>query len=58
MKKLTFGIGLLALITGLQSCDFSKRVDTTAAVKELKERQVKRINSAQITAQVDDWGKK
>ncbi len=42
----------------LLSCDFSKRIDTTAAVKELKERQVKRINSAQITAQVDDWGKK
>ena len=58
MKKRTFGIGLLALIIGLQSCDFSKRVDTTAAVKELKERQVKLINSAQITAQVDDWGKK
>ncbi|MFY7827829.1 MAG: hypothetical protein ACOVQ4_11930 [Flectobacillus sp.] len=58
MKKRTFGIGLLALMIGLQSCDFSKRIDTTAAVKELKERQVKRINSAQITAQVDDWGKK
>lgn len=58
MKKHIFGIGLLALVTSLQSCDFSKRIDTTAAVKELKERQVKRINSAQITAQVDDWGKK
>jgi hypothetical protein len=39
------------------SCDFSKRIDTTAAVKELHERQVKRITPAQFTAQVDEWGK-
>ncbi|MEY4538266.1 MAG: hypothetical protein RLZZ306_23 [Bacteroidota bacterium] len=38
-------------------CDFSKRIDTTAAVKELKERQVKRVTPAQLTAQVDEWGK-
>ncbi len=41
----------------LNSCDFSKRIDTTAAVKELKERQVKRVTPAQLTAQVDEWGK-
>jgi hypothetical protein len=40
------------------ACDFSKRIDTTAAVKELKERQVKRITPAQFTAQVDEWGHK
>jgi hypothetical protein len=40
----------------LIGCDFSKRIDTTAAVKELKERQVKRITPAQFTAQVDEWG--
>lgn len=39
------------------SCDFSKRIDTTAAVKELHEREVKRITPAQFTAQVDEWGK-
>ena len=37
-------------------CDFSKRIDTRAAVKELKERQVKRITPTQFTAQVDEWG--
>ncbi|MEA5461144.1 hypothetical protein VB796_18925 [Arcicella sp. LKC2W] len=41
----------------LASCDFSKRIDTTAAVKELHEREVKRITPAQFTAQVDEWGK-
>ncbi|PWK29017.1 hypothetical protein LV89_00571 [Arcicella aurantiaca] len=41
----------------LTSCDFSKRIDTTAAVKELHEREVKRITPAQFTAQVDEWGK-
>lgn len=40
----------------LISCDFSKRIDTTAAVKELHEREVKRITPAQFTAQVDEWG--
>lgn len=39
------------------SCDFSKRIDTTAAVKELHEREAKRITPAQFTAQVDEWGK-
>jgi hypothetical protein len=38
------------------SCDFSKRIDTRAAVKELREREVKRITPAQFTAQVDEWG--
>ena len=39
----------------LSSCDF-KRIDTTAAVKELHEREVKRITPGQFTAQVDEWG--
>lgn len=43
-----------SLFTG---CDFSKRIDTTAAVKELHEREVKRITPAQFTTQVDEWGK-
>ncbi len=38
-------------------CDFSKRIDTRAAVKELHEREVKRITPAQFNAQVDEWGK-
>jgi hypothetical protein len=37
-------------------CDFSKRIDTRAAVKELHEREVKRITPEQFTAQVDEWG--
>lgn len=40
----------------LKACDFSKRIDTRAAVKELREREVKRITPAQFTAQVDEWG--
>ncbi len=42
-----------SLLTG---CDFTKRIDTRAAVKELHEREVKRITPAQFTAQVDEWG--
>jgi hypothetical protein len=40
----------------LDGCDFTKRIDTRAAVKELHEREVKRITPAQFTAQVDEWG--
>jgi hypothetical protein len=47
---------LIAYCSLLISCDFSKRIDTTAAVKELHEREVKRITPAQFTAQVDEWG--
>jgi len=36
-------------------CDFSKKIDTRAAVKELREREVKRITPTQFTAQVDEW---
>lgn len=39
----------------LHACDFSKRIDTRAAVKELHERQVKRITPTQFVAQVDEW---
>jgi hypothetical protein len=38
------------------ACDFSKRIDTRAAVKELHEREVKRITPEQFNAQVDEWG--
>jgi len=41
----------------LNSCDFSKRIDTRQAVKELHEREVKRITPTQFIAQVDEWGK-
>lgn len=40
----------------LSNCDFTKRLDTTAAVKELHEREVKRITPSQFIAQVDEWG--
>jgi hypothetical protein len=39
------------------ACDFSKRIDTTAAAKELRERQVKRVLPQDIVNQVDVWGK-
>ncbi len=39
----------------LNACDFSKRIDTRAAVKELNERKVKRITPTQFVAQVDEW---
>jgi hypothetical protein len=39
----------------LNGCDFSKRIDTRAAVKELHEREVKRITPTQFVAQVDEW---
>ncbi len=38
------------------ACDFSHRIDTSAAVKEMKARQVKRVLPEQIVAQVDAWG--
>lgn len=41
----------------LNACDFSKRIDTRQAVKELHEREVKRITPTQFVAQVDEWGK-
>jgi hypothetical protein len=41
----------------LNACDFSKRIDTRQAVKELHEREVKRITPTQFIAQVDEWGK-
>jgi hypothetical protein len=38
------------------SCDFSHRIDTSAAVKEMKSKQVKRVLPEQIVTQVDTWG--
>jgi hypothetical protein len=39
-------------------CDFSTRIDTAAAVKEMKARQVKRVLPQDIVNQVDEWGQK
>ncbi len=47
---------ILAIFLSAAGCDFSKRIDTRAAVKELRERQAKRITPEQFTAQVDEWG--
>ncbi len=43
-------------VYALWACDFNKRLDTSGVVQELKERQVKRVNSAQVTTLVDEWG--
>lgn len=56
MKKSLFLSSLVSSILLLQSCDFSKRIDTTAAVKEMKSRQVKRILPQDITNKADTWG--
>jgi hypothetical protein len=47
---------LLFFVIGFFSCDFSTRIDTTAAVKEMKAKQVKRVLPEQIVNQVDTWG--
>lgn len=51
--KNSYLIGILFLFV---QCDFSTRIDTTAAAKELKSRQVKRILPQEIVNQVDEWG--
>jgi hypothetical protein len=40
----------------LSSCDFSKRIDTTAAVKEMKAREVKRILPQDIVLETERLG--
>lgn len=47
---------LLFALIALQACDFSQRIDTAAAVKEMKSRQVKRVLPQDIVNQVDLWG--
>ena len=47
---------LLFTLIAFQACDFSKRIDTAAAVKEMKARQVKRVLPQDIVNQVDTWG--
>lgn len=47
---------LLFFILGFSSCDFTTRIDTAAAVKEMKAKQVKRVLPEQIVNQVDTWG--
>ncbi|RXK51009.1 hypothetical protein [Aquirufa rosea] len=56
MKKFLSAASLIIVIIHLQSCDFSKRIDTSAAVKEMKMRQVKRILPQDITNKADTWG--
>ncbi|MFD3394947.1 hypothetical protein U0R10_09945 [Aquirufa sp. OSTEICH-129V] len=51
--KNSYLIGILFLFV---QCDFSTRIDTTAAAKELKARQVKRVLPQEIVNQVDEWG--
>jgi hypothetical protein len=48
---------IIILAFTVYACDFSKRIDTTAAVKEMRERQVKRVLPQDIVNQVDVWGK-
>jgi len=47
---------IILVALSLYACDFSKRIDTTAAVKEMRERQVKRVLPQDIVNQVDIWG--
>ena len=47
---------IILLAFTVYACDFSKRIDTTAAVKEMRERQVKRVLPQDIVNQVDVWG--
>jgi hypothetical protein len=47
---------IIFLAVTVYACDFSKRIDTTAAVKEMRERQVKRVLPQDIVNQVDVWG--
>jgi hypothetical protein len=56
MKKIAFGF-IFAYSLGLMSCDFSKRLETRGLAQEIREKQVKRVTPAQITAQADEWGK-
>lgn len=47
---------IIILAITVYACDFSKRIDTTTAVKEMRERQVKRVLPQDIVNQVDVWG--
>jgi hypothetical protein len=49
-------VSLIFALLILQACDFSQRIDTAAAVKEMKARQVKRVLPQDIVNQVDVWG--
>ena len=47
---------LLFALFALSACDFTKRLDTAAVVKEMKSKQVKRVLPQDIVNQVDIWG--
>lgn len=51
-----FSLFAALLLIGFTSCDLSKRIDTAAAVKEMKAKQVKRVLPQQIVSQIDSWG--
>mgnify|MGYP006188355063 FL=1 len=40
----------------MSACDFTKRLDTAAVVKEMKSKQVKRVLPQDVVNQVDIWG--
>ncbi len=40
----------------MSACDFTKRLDTAAVVKEMKAKQVKRVLPQDVVNQVDTWG--
>ena len=54
MKKTFFFLLLFSL--SIHSCDFSKRIDTTAAVKEMRAREVKRILPQDIVLETERLG--
>ncbi|MEY2941560.1 MAG: hypothetical protein RJA67_1245 [Bacteroidota bacterium] len=47
---------LLFALFALSACDFTKRLDTAAVVKEMKAKQVKRVLPQDVVNQVDTWG--
>jgi hypothetical protein len=51
-----FVVYALLISSFLMSCN-NERVDTQAVVQEMRDRQIKRVNPAQVMALADDWGK-
>ncbi|MHA8051620.1 hypothetical protein V7S79_10970 [Aquirufa sp. ROCK-SH2] len=54
MKKTILLLFLFSI--SIHSCDFSKRIDTTAAVKEMRAREVKRILPQDIVLETERLG--
>ena len=51
-----FVVYALLISSFLLGCN-NERVDTHAVVQEMRDRQIKRVNPAQVMALADDWGK-